>query len=40
MRTYESPHVAEYYAKLYESRGHKQIYWTETAPAETHGRNT
>lgn len=29
MNTYESPRVAEYYQKIYEARGHKQLYWVE-----------
>lgn len=29
MHTYESRRVADYYQKLYEARGHKQLYWVE-----------
>lgn len=27
MQTYESQRVANYYQKLFEDRGHKQVYW-------------
>lgn len=33
MHSYESKRVAEYYRKLYEDRGHKQLYWVEQEPA-------
>lgn len=29
MKSYESQRVADYYRKLYEERGHKQLYWVE-----------
>ena len=31
MHTYESRRVAEFFRQRYESRGHKQLYWVESA---------
>lgn len=34
MRAYESRRVADYYQKLYEERGHKQLFWVERMDQE------
>lgn len=34
MREYESRRVADYYQRIYEGRGHKQLYWVEPAGQE------
>ncbi|RUR69785.1 hypothetical protein EJP67_22260 [Variovorax guangxiensis] len=34
MREYESRRIADYYQRVYEARGHKQLYWVEPAGPE------
>ncbi|SEL64286.1 hypothetical protein SAMN05518845_109180 [Variovorax sp. YR750] len=34
MHEYESRRVADYYQRVYEARGHKQLYWVECAEHE------